>query len=78
MSFSHRRILEESYGKDNEKDIARVKELYNELELRAEFESYESASKERIEKRIDELEAKGIMDVSVLRYLLGKIFKRSK
>ncbi|XP_022723883.1 farnesyl pyrophosphate synthase 1-like [Durio zibethinus] len=67
-------VLYEHYGKADPVDVAKVKALYNELNLKVAFEEYESKS---YEKLISSIEAYPIQAVqAVLKSFLEKIYKR--
>ena len=47
-----RAILSAHYGKKNNDDIAKIKNLYNELEIERQFHDFEDQSLERIDSLI--------------------------
>jgi farnesyl diphosphate synthase len=73
-----RRLLDENYGQKDDAKEAKVKELYNELQLEKRYQDYE-------EKRVGELrqlmaavdESEGLKK-GVFETFLAKIYKRSK
>nr|AHG54251.1 farnesyl pyrophosphate synthase 1 [Aquilaria sinensis] len=71
-----KKVLYDNYGKDNAENVAKVKALYNELNLKGVFEEYESKSYERLVGAIEAHPSKAVQ--SVLKSFLGKIYKRQK
>ncbi|KAL8142155.1 hypothetical protein V2J09_015187 [Rumex salicifolius] len=69
-----RKLLIENYGKEDQNCVAKVKQLYKELNLQAVFDEYENKSYEKLCKSIDAHPSQGIQ--AVLRSFLGKIYKR--
>ncbi|KAL9230030.1 hypothetical protein vseg_005427 [Gypsophila vaccaria] len=69
-------VLHENYGKQDPACVAKVKEVYHELNLQGVFEEYESQSYEKIIKSIDAHPSKAVQ--AVLKSFLGKIYKRQK
>merc|ERR1712232_987917 len=65
-----------NYGKDTEENISAVKALYRELQLEKDFEAYEQASYEKLNKLIEN-EVRTVPK-EVYTRLLSKIYKRSK
>jgi len=73
---SQKHILFENYGKKDPACVAKVKNLYKELNLEAVFQDYE---KESYKKLIADIEAQPSIAVqSVLKSFLHKIYKRQK
>jgi len=72
---AHRKLLEEHYGKSDPAGVAKVKELYKELELEAQFKAYEEESYKSLCSKI---EKQTVLPKQVFTSLLDKIFKRSK
>ncbi|KNA12159.1 hypothetical protein SOVF_128270 [Spinacia oleracea] len=71
-----KKSLHENYGKEDPTCVARVKELYNVLDLQGAFADFESKS---YEKLIKSIEAHSSMAVqAVLKSFLAKIYKRLK
>ncbi|XP_072069791.1 farnesyl pyrophosphate synthase 1 isoform X3 [Arachis hypogaea] len=71
-----KRILHEHYGKPDPANVAKVKALYNELNLKGVFEEYESQSYEKIVNSIEAHPSKAVQ--AVLKSFLAKIYKRQK
>lgn len=69
------KILEDNYGQHDPKKVAKVKKLYEELELEKDFHAYEEASYASIRKQIMEITS---MPTDVFEFMLKKIYKRSK
>ncbi|CAH8388815.1 unnamed protein product [Eruca vesicaria subsp. sativa] len=69
-------ILYENYGKPDPSNVAKVKELYKELDLEGVFKEYESKSYEKLIGVIEGHQSKAIQ--AVLKSFLAKIYKRQK
>ncbi|KAL0889400.1 hypothetical protein Bca101_013383 [Brassica carinata] len=69
-------ILYENYGKPDPSNVAKVKELYQELDLEGVFKEYESKSYEKLTGVIEAHQSKAIQ--AVLKSFLAKIYKRQK
>ncbi|XP_018433596.1 farnesyl pyrophosphate synthase 2 [Raphanus sativus] len=69
-------ILYENYGKPDPSNVAKVKELYKELDLEGVFKEYESKSYEKLTGVIEAHKSKAIQ--AVLKSFLAKIYKRQK
>ncbi|CAN7079253.1 unnamed protein product [Brassica oleracea var. botrytis] len=69
-------ILYENYGKPDPSNVAKVKELYKELDLEGVFKEYESKSYEKLIGVIEAHQSKAIQ--AVLKSFLAKIYKRQK
>ncbi|NP_001316940.1 farnesyl pyrophosphate synthase 1 [Gossypium arboreum] len=72
----HNKVLYENYGETRPANVAKVKALYNELNLKGVFEDYESKSYERLVTSIEAHPSKPVQ--AVLKSFLGKIYKRQK
>jgi farnesyl diphosphate synthase len=72
---AQRKVLEQNYGQWDDKKVAKVKELYNKLDLVQVFEEYEQASYKDIQAELDKVTE---MPRDVFELLLKKIYKRSK
>uniref|UniRef100_A0A1J3FW59 Farnesyl pyrophosphate synthase 1, mitochondrial n=1 Tax=Noccaea caerulescens TaxID=107243 RepID=A0A1J3FW59_NOCCA len=70
------KILYENYGKPDPSNVAKVKELYKELDLEGVFREYESKSYEKLTGVIEAHQSKAIQ--AVLKSFLAKIYKRQK
>ena len=75
MSKEERKVLEENYGQGDDAKVAKVKELYNKLEMTSVFEKYEEDSYKLIQAELDKVT---LMPREVFDLLLKKIYKRSK
>ncbi|CAH2045986.1 unnamed protein product [Thlaspi arvense] len=69
-------ILYENYGKSDPSNVAKVKDLYKELDLEGVFKEYESKSYEKLTGVIEAHQSKAIQ--AVLKSFLAKIYKRQK
>nr|ARA73616.1 farnesyl diphosphate synthase [Lepidium apetalum] len=70
------KILYENYGKPDPSNVAKVKDLYKELDLEGVFMEYESKSYEKLTGVIEAHQSKAIQ--AVLKSFLAKIYKRQK
>ncbi|KAK2640015.1 hypothetical protein Ddye_027810 [Dipteronia dyeriana] len=71
-----KKLLYENYGKADPACVAKVKELYNALDLQGVFTQFESKSYEKLIKSIESHPSKAVQ--AVLKSFLGKIYKRQK
>ncbi|GFZ12703.1 farnesyl diphosphate synthase 2 [Actinidia rufa] len=71
-----KKLLHENYGKEDPTSVAKVKELYNTLNLQGVFEEYESKSYEKLISSIEAHPSKAVQ--AVLKSFLAKIYKRQK
>lgn len=71
-----RQILEENYGQKDPEKVARVKALYEELDLAAVFQKYEEDSYTRLQSLIQQNAAP--LPPSIFLELAKKIYKRRK
>lgn len=69
-------MLLEHYGKADAADVAKIKALYNDLDLQGVFAEYESKSYEKLTSSIEAHPSKAVQ--AVLKSFLGKIYKRQK
>lgn len=74
-THAQRKVLEENYGKWDDKKVAKVKALYNELNLKSVFETYEEESYKAIQSELNNVK---LVPRDVFELLLKKIYKRSK
>eukprot|EP00698_Gefionella_okellyi_P005531 TRINITY_DN15043_c0_g1_i1.p1 TRINITY_DN15043_c0_g1~~TRINITY_DN15043_c0_g1_i1.p1 ORF type:complete len:381 (-),score=114.81 TRINITY_DN15043_c0_g1_i1:1150-2244(-) len=72
-SPAQRKILEENYARDNEASIAKVKEVYKQLNIAKVFHDYEDKAYVDIKQQIDRIQT---VPKEVFNSFLGKIFKR--
>lgn len=70
-----RKILEESYGKDDPMHVQRVKKLYQELNLAKKYQDYEDRTEKELRYAIAKV--KGV-NTTIYTALLNKIAKRQK
>ncbi|XP_024976981.1 farnesyl pyrophosphate synthase 2 [Cynara cardunculus var. scolymus] len=71
-----KKVLHENYGKKDPASVAKVKELYNALNLQGVFEEYENTSYTKLITSIEAHPSKAVQ--AVLKSFLGKIYKRQK
>ncbi|XP_022868294.1 farnesyl pyrophosphate synthase 1-like [Olea europaea var. sylvestris] len=71
-----KKILFEHYGKADAADVAKVKELYNHIDLKGVFADYEDKIYERLTSSIEAHPSTALQ--AVLKSFLGKIYKRQK
>jgi len=74
-SEEQKKLLEEHYGKPSPEGVAKVKQLYRDLDLEKMFRAYEAESHESLCKKIDSQSA---LPKEVFTSFLDKIYKRSK
>lgn len=72
---AQRKELEQNYGKEDPKCVARVKQIYNDLGIAKIYADYEEKSYVQLKKLIN---AQNQVPKVVFESLLGKIYKRSK
>lgn len=73
-----RKLLDENYGKKDDESEARVKKLFNELEIPKIYQEYEEDVVSRLRAQIDNLDESRGLKKEVLTSFLGKVYKRSK
>ena len=66
---------QDNYGKDDDKCIAAVKQLYEELQLQQTFSEYEQESYDHLTRAIQQQSA---VPPPVFTLFLQKIYKRTK
>lgn len=71
-----KKLLHENYGKEDPACVAKVKLLYNEINLQGVFEEFESQSHEKLVNSIEAHPSKAVQ--AVLKSFLAKIYKRQK
>jgi farnesyl diphosphate synthase len=71
-----KKLLIDNYGKDDPACAAKVKEIYNTINLQGIFEEYESKSYEKLNNSIEAHPSKAVQ--AVLKSFLAKIYKRQK
>jgi len=69
-------IFQEYYGRNEEAAVLRIKQLYEEIQMKKLFEEYENSSLERLTDQISKISNEGLR--SVLTTFLHFLFKRSK
>ena len=70
-------FLKEFYGKDDSEAVAKVKEVYNTLQLNKTFRDYEDEAYADIVEQINNLSKKSSLNPDIFYSFLGKIYKRS-
>jgi farnesyl diphosphate synthase len=70
-----KQVLVDHYGKEDPAGVAKVKQLYKDLEIEAKFHAYEAESYKRITAHMDKLDK---VHTGVFTELLAKIYKRTK
>ncbi|XP_021745075.1 farnesyl pyrophosphate synthase 1-like [Chenopodium quinoa] len=70
-----KKVLHENYGKQDPACVARVKELYNELNLQGAFVEYEIQSYVRLTTSIDAYPSAAVQ--AILKSFLAKVYKRA-
>nr|ACS74708.1 farnesyl pyrophosphate synthase [Magnolia chapensis] len=73
---NQKKILSENYGKPDAAHVAKVKQLYKDLDLENVYLEYESKSYEKLIASIEAQPSKSVQEV--LKSFLGKIYKRQK
>ena len=73
-----RAVLEENYGRKDQASEAKVKALYNELQLDKVYTEYEDEKVGEIRKMIDAVDESAGLKKTVFEEFLRKIYKRSK
>ncbi|KAL8509571.1 hypothetical protein ACS0TY_016696 [Phlomoides rotata] len=58
-----KKILYEHYGKANPNDVAKVKDVYNDINLQGVFAAYESESYEKLERRVEAHPSKAVQAI---------------
>ncbi|KAK4491885.1 hypothetical protein RD792_002665 [Penstemon davidsonii] len=71
-----KKIIFEHYGKADPADVAKIKAIYNEINLQGVFADFESKSYEKLTSSIEAHPSKAVQQV--LKSFLGKIYKRQK
>jgi farnesyl diphosphate synthase len=70
-----RQVIENNYGQHDMKKVAKIKELYQQMDLENDFKRYEEESYIELNRLINEVKN---MPKDVFEFLLKKIYKRSK
>ncbi len=77
-SSSQRKVLEQNYGRKDAKCEARVKQLYNELELDQVYKDFEEVRVADLRRKIAHVDESEGLKKEVFEEFLRKIYKRSK
>jgi farnesyl diphosphate synthase len=73
-----RKVLQDNYGQKNKECEARVKQLFDELELEKVYKEYEEARVSELREKIAAVDESSGMKQEVYSEFLRKIYKRSK
>jgi len=73
-----RKVLDENYGQKNKETEAKVKQLYEELDLEKVYQEYEEQVVGEIREKIAAVDEKNGLKKQVFEEFLRKIYKRSK
>lgn len=73
-----RQILDDNYGKKDNDAEAKVKEVFNELELQKDYFNYEDSVVVKLRASIDQIDESRGFKKKVLESFLKKIYKRQK
>jgi len=73
-----RQVLEENYGRKDKEKEARVKQLFNELQLDQVYAKYEEERVAEIRQKISAIDESDGLKKAVFEEFLRKIYKRSK
>ncbi|EJC99079.1 farnesyl-diphosphate synthase [Fomitiporia mediterranea MF3/22] len=77
-STEQRKLLDECYGRKDAEKEKKVKQVYDELDLKGKYEKYEKESYEKVTGLINQLPADGPLKREVFTSFLEKIYKRTK
>ena len=77
-SQDQRRVLEENYGRKDQECEAKVKKLFDELNLEQDYKQYEDRSVKAIREKINAVDESEGLKKSVFEEFLRKIYKRTK
>ncbi|EIN04079.1 isoprenoid biosynthesis-like protein [Punctularia strigosozonata HHB-11173 SS5] len=80
-TLEQRRVLDENYGRKDAAKEAKVKEVFEQVEIRRRYEEYEQTAYERINGLIETIPADakdGELKREVFTSFLSKIYKRTK
>jgi farnesyl diphosphate synthase len=78
---AQRKVLDENYGRKDAAKEAKVKEVFEQVEIRRRYDEYEQGAYERINSLIQTIPANaknGELKREVFTSFLGKIYKRQK
>ncbi|KAI0122903.1 isoprenoid synthase domain-containing protein [Xylariales sp. AK1849] len=73
-----RQVLENHYGRKDGEDVAKIKKLYDELDLKSKYHAYEEKVVGEIKAKISEIDETEGLKKAVFETFLNKIYKRSK
>ena len=73
-----RGILDENYGQKNDAKEAKVRTLYEELQLEKRYQDYEEKRVDELRKMIDSVDESEGLKKDVFQVFLSKIYKRGR
>ena len=73
-----RQLLDDNYGRKDDAKEARVKELYNELQLEKKYQEYEEKRVGELRKMIASVDESECLQKEVFESFLAKIYKRGR
>ena len=73
-----RKLLDENYGQKDDEKEARVKQLYNELQLEKRYQDYEESRVAQLRELIAAVDESQGLRKGVFEVFLAKIYKRNK
>ncbi|CAI5757846.1 unnamed protein product [Candida verbasci] len=73
-----REILDNNYGKKDDKSEETVKQLFKEMNIEQIYNDYEESIVEKLRKQIDQIDESNGLKKDVLTAFLNKVYKRSK
>lgn len=73
-----KKILLENYALEDVKNVAKVREIYDQLNMRKVYQDYEEQSYQEIKSLIEKFEYPQQVPLDVFHWLLKKIYRRSK
>jgi farnesyl diphosphate synthase len=76
VTDEQKQVLSQYYGKHDADGVAKVKNLYKELQLEELFHNYEEEQKKVCDELIAKIEPENFQEL--FQFLLGKIYKRQK
>ena len=77
-SSEQRKVLEENYGRKDQSCEAKVKKLFDELQLDQDYQKYEEVRVNELREKIAAVDESQGLKKSVFEEFLRKIYKRSK
>lgn len=74
-SPQQRKVLQDNYGREEAASVARVKQVYKELNIEKIYRDYEEKSYRQLKR---DIESQTVVKKEAFEYLLNKIYKRKK